>query len=110
MRVGMRVAMGLMRALAAAGCAKKPPPYETAISMKALMAEMIDPQSQVFWHSSGSNDDATGSHSLTPTTPEGWAAAENAMTIVAEAGNAMMLPGRAKDDGDWIKFSKAMSD
>jgi hypothetical protein len=102
--------LALVLAVGVAGCAKKPPPYETAVSMKELMAQVVDPQSQIFWHSSGSVDDEKGSHVLTPTTPEGWAAADNAMAIVAEAGNMMMLPGRAKDDGDWIKFSKAMSD
>lgn len=105
-RVGLAVAL----ALGVAGCAKKPPPYSLTITMKELMSGIIDPQSQIFWHSSGSNDDETGSHSLTPTTPEGWVAAENAMIAVAEAGNLMMLPGRTRDDGDWIKFSKAMTD
>jgi len=32
------------------------------------------------------------------------------MTTVAEAGNLMMLPGRAPDEGDWMKFAKAMTD
>ena len=101
----------LAGALALAGCARKaPPPYSLAVSMKALMAGVIDPQAQIFWHSSGANDTAEGSQSLTPTTKEGWAAAENAMTTVAEAGNLMMLPGRARDDGDWMKFAKAMTD
>jgi hypothetical protein len=29
---------------------------------------------------------------------------------IAEAGNLLMMPGRAKDDGDWIRLSRAMSD
>jgi hypothetical protein len=98
-------------ALALAACTKKaPPPYNVAVSMKALMAGIVDPQAQIFWHSSGANDTAAGTETLTPTTKEGWAAAENAMTAVAEAGNLMMLPGRARDEGDWMKFSKAMTD
>jgi hypothetical protein len=102
----------LCTALALAGCTKKAaaPPYNLTISMKALMAGIVDPQAQLFWHSSGANDTAEGSQSLTPTTKEGWAAAENSMTAVAEAGNLMMLPGRARDDGDWMKFAKAMTD
>ena len=98
--------------LAVAGCSKKasPTPFNTATTIKELMAGVVDPQAQVFWHSSGAVDTESGSQLLTPTTKEGWAAAENAMTAVAESGNLLMLPGRARDDGDWIKFSKAMTD
>ena len=97
-------------ALGLAGCAKKPPPYNTTSTVKDVMTGVIDPQALVFWNSSGSTEDAAGSHVLTPTTPEGWAAAEHAMTAVAEAGNLLMLPGRAPDDGDWVKFAKQMTD
>ena len=79
-----------------------------AVELEAALQQRRDPQAQVFWHSSGANDTAQGSQVLTPTTPEGWAAADHAMTAVAEAGNLMMLTGRARDDGDWMKFSKAM--
>jgi hypothetical protein len=105
------MAIGVAAALAAslAGCSK-PPAYNTASTVKEIMAGVIDPQAQVFWHSSGSVDDAAGSHTLTPTTPEGWAAAEHAMTTVAEAGNLLMLPGRAPDEEDWVKFAKQMTD
>ena len=96
-------------AAALAGCSK-PPAYNTTTTVKDIMSGIIDPQAQLFWHSSGANDTAEGSQTLVPTTKEGWAAAENSMTAVAEAGNLLMLPGRAKDSGDWAKFSKAMTD
>jgi hypothetical protein len=101
-------ALGL--ALALAGCTKPPPPYSTASTVKDIMVGITDPQAQVFWHSSGSNDTAKGTETLTPTTKEGWAAAENAMTAVAESGNLLMLPGRARDEADWMKMAKAMTD
>jgi hypothetical protein len=100
----------MVAALAVAGCQKKPPPYNVTSSVKQLMTDVIDPQAQVFWGSSGSNDTAEGSQSLVPTTPERWAAAEHSMTAVAEAGNLLMLPGRARDDGDWVKFSSKLTD
>jgi hypothetical protein len=102
------LAVGL--ALALAACSKPPPPYNTASTVKDIMVGITDPQAQVFWHSSGSNDTANGTETLTPTTKEGWAAAENAMTAVAESGNLLMLRPRADDNGDWNKFSKAMTD
>ena len=102
----------LASGLGLAGCSKKspPPPYNLTGTVKDLMAGIVDPQAQVFWHSSGANDTAEGSQTLTPTTPEGWAAAEHSMTAVAEAGNLLMMPGRARDDGDWMKYAKAMTD
>ena len=100
----------LAAGLGLASCSKKPPPYNVTSSVKDVMAGIIDPQAQVFWGSAGANDTAEGSQSLTPKTPEAWAAAEHSMTAVAEAGNLLMLPGRARDDGDWIKFSKQMTD
>ena len=101
----------LVLALAAglAGCAK-PTPYNTASSVKDIMVGIVDPQAQLFWHSSGSTDTANGTETLTPTTKEGWAAAEGAMTAVAESGNLLMLRPRPKDNGDWVKFAKAMTD
>ena len=30
------------------------------------------------------------------------------MDQVAEAGNLLMLPGRARDNGDWMKFAAAL--
>jgi hypothetical protein len=102
------LAVGL--ALAMAACSKPPPPYNTSSTVKDIMAGITDPQAQVFWHSSGSNDTANGTETLTPTTKEGWAAAENAMTAVAESGNLLMLRPRPNDSGDWNKFSKVMTD
>jgi hypothetical protein len=102
--------IALGAALALTGCSKEPPPYDTSSSVRDIMAGIVDPQAEVFWRSSGSNETADGSQTLTPTTAEGWAAAEHSMTAVAEAGNLLMLPGRARDDGDWIKFARAMTD
>src|SRR5207302_10844492 len=107
----IRISMaGLVLALALAGCTKSPPPYNTASTVKDIMAGITDPQAQVFWHSSGANDTANGTETLTPATKEGWDAADHAMTAVAESGNLLMLRPRPNDNGDWVKFSKAMTD
>lgn len=102
--------LALSLAAALAGCSKPPPPYNTTSTVRDIMAGVTDPQAQVFWHSSGSNDTAAGSETLTPTTKEGWDAAEHAMTAVAESGNLLMLRPRVNDNGDWVKFAKAMTD
>ena len=97
------------------GCAPKPaveppPPYNVAFPMNEVMGDIIDPAAQVLWHSAGTNYTEKGAESLTPTTHEGWLAADNAMTALAEAGNLLMLPGRARDNGDWMKLAKQLTD
>jgi hypothetical protein len=90
--------------------APSPPPYNVDFPMTEVMGHVIDPAAQVLWRSAGEITTEQGVQSLTPTTEEGWAAADNAMTTVAEAGNLLMLPGRARDNGDWMKLSKRLTD
>lgn len=109
-----------------AGCARKSPDaapttkqdsvagapaaaYVQAHSLQALMANVVDPQAQVFWHSSGTLTDAKGQHDLTPTTEEGWRATRSAAATVAEMGNLLMTPLYAKGRAeDWIQLSQAL--
>ena len=98
-----------------AGCSSKPaaeapPPYNINFPMNEIMGDIIDPAAQILWHSAGTITDEKGTTSLTPTTEEGWLAADNAMTTVAEAGTLLMLPGRARDNGEWIKLAKELTD
>ena len=39
-----------------------------------------------------------------------WTALQNSALILAETGNLLMLPGRAKDKGEWMKNAKALVD
>jgi hypothetical protein len=85
------------------------PLYVRAHTLKALMANVVDPQAQIFWHSSGSVSDATGDHDLTPTTDEGWNKTRSAAATVTEMGNLLMTPLYAKGRGeDWIQLSQAL--
>jgi hypothetical protein len=85
------------------------PAYVQAHTLKALMANVVDPQAQIFWHSSGSVSDAKGEHDLTPTTDEGWAATRSAAATVTEMGNLLMTPLYAKGKGeDWIQLAQAL--
>ena len=79
------------------------PRYVKAHSLQQLMAVVIEPDAQVFWRSSGTVSDSSGVHDLTPTTPEGWTAAQSSAATVAEMGNVLMTPpysqGRPEDIG-----------
>jgi hypothetical protein len=43
-----------------------------------------------------------------PKTDEDWATLQNNALNLAEAGNLLLLPGRAKDKGEWTKNAKAL--
>ncbi len=45
-----------------------------------------------------------------PKTDADWALVQNAALMLGETGNLLLMPGRAKDTGDWTKFSKALVD
>lgn len=99
-------------ALLLAGCSKPEADdrYNVELPMNELMGHVIDPAAFAFWRASGSEITEEGTKSLTPTTEEGWEIAENGAATVAEAGNLLMLPGRAREEEEWFRLAKAMTD
>jgi hypothetical protein len=82
-------------------------PYIKAHSLQQLMDTVMEPDAQIFWRSSGAVSDTGGTRDLTPTTAEGWAAAQSAAATVAETGNLLATPMYSKDRGaDWIEFAQ----
>lgn len=45
-----------------------------------------------------------------PKSDADWKAVRNHAVILAESANMLMVAGRAKDGGNWMKFSTAMAD
>jgi hypothetical protein len=45
-----------------------------------------------------------------PKTAEEWATLQNNALTLAETGNLLLLPGRAKDNGEWTKHAKALAE
>ena len=68
-------------------------------SIRQLHDALITPASDALY--------AVGSEA--PATDAAWTAVRNQAVVLAEAGNLLMLPGRAKDKGGWMKFSAAMA-
>lgn len=102
-------------ALAAAlsiSCSGGPPapPYRAVADLKQLMATVVEPAAEVYWDSVGTIIDEKGVIEIEPATVEEWDAVRNAAYVVAESGNLMMMPSRARDGGDWMTLSQAMID
>src|SRR4029077_4660935 len=74
------------------------PPVET---MKQLMVELIHPASNdilLFIYRGGPKDEKE------------WAAVRRGAVTLAESGNLLMMRGRARDQGDWMKDAKLLVD
>src|SRR5258706_8176041 len=97
------VSLGLL-----AACGAGPPPPAAALSTGELMQRVIDPPADLFWEASGTIITAAGETSRAPTTDAGWQAAVNAAATLIEASKLLMLPGRARDDKEWMQFARQL--
>ncbi len=76
-----------------------------------VMNHVIDYNAWGVWNAQGWIIDKDGIHELFPTTEAGWVAAESAAFTLAEASNALMLPGRPRSaDKEWVEFSHQLYD
>ena len=79
--------------------------FPATATVKQLMLDLIHPSSNdilVAIYRGGSPNEKRDEKE--------WAAVRRAALTLAESGNMLMLPGRARDRGDWIKDAKALVD
>ena len=81
------------------------PPFPPAASVKQLMLDLIHPSSNdilLAIYRGGPPD--------SPMDEKQWAAVRRSALTLAESGNMLMMPGRARDPGDWMKDAKLLVD
>jgi len=76
------------------------PEFQPVGTMSQLMVHIIYPASDAIFYV-----DRTP-----PSTGVEWNALANQALMLAESGNLLLMPGRARDKGNWIKDSKMMID
>ena len=74
------------------------PPTRNIGTMSDLMVKIIYPASDALFYI----------ESRTPTTDAEWTTLEGQALMVAESANLLMLPGRARDQKQWLADSKLM--
>jgi hypothetical protein len=85
--------------------------YKAGLSMKELMAHVIDNAADGVWLNQGWIIFGTHTDELFPTTDEGWMRTSNAAVTLAEASNLLLLPGRPLDgDRRWVDASHQLYD
>lgn len=94
--------------LAACSGAAPAPPYRPVADVKVLMTSIMEPAAEVYWDAVGIIIDEKGEQHIEPRTTEEWDAVLNAAYVVAESGNLLMMPTRARDGGAWMAASQRM--
>jgi hypothetical protein len=85
------------------------PEYHQVADVKQLMNWVLDPNSDVIWGAVGTVIDEHGEKEHAPETDEQWIAIRDAAAVIAESGNLLLMPGRARDQGDWAKHSHELT-
>jgi hypothetical protein len=89
-----------------------PPPAKNLLPMKDVMRHIVNPAAELYWKAGGEVDDAAGEHHRVPTADDDarWSATLDAAETLQEAGNLLMIQGRARDNGRWMKYAQQLSD
>lgn len=97
LRISWLIAAGL---LAMTALAQAPTNFQPVGNMGQLMIDIVYPTSDALFYVD--RDPPKNQHD--------WNALRAQALILAESGNLLMMEGRARDQNDWIKYSKQMID
>ena len=92
--------LSIILAASLAQAASSRPPTRNVGTMSDLMVKIIYPASDALFYI----------ESRTPKTDAEWAVLEGQALMVAESANLLMLPGRARDQKQWMADAKLMLD
>jgi cytochrome c556 len=97
--LGVRLIAG-MSLLAMAAIAQAPAPFQPVGNMSQLMIDIVYPTSDAIFYVD--RDPPKNQHE--------WALLRAQALTLAESGNLLMMEGRARDQENWVKYSKQMID
>jgi hypothetical protein len=107
MRAMSRAVSIAAAALLLASC-RTTPPLKAISTREEIMHHMVIPNAEVVWDSVGTVYTVGHVQEIRPRTDDEWLAVEASSTILTEAGNLLMMEGRALDSGPWIKHATAL--
>jgi hypothetical protein len=87
-----------------------PPPFKPVADVKQLMQAVVDPAADVVWGAVATIDSKDGVQEIFPRNEAEWLVVRNGAITLAEGGNLLMMDGRAKDRGAWLKHSRDLID
>lgn len=86
--------------LVAGGAVAQAPSYQNVGNMSQLMINIIYPTSDALFYI----------ERTAPKTDVEWNLIRNQALMLAESGNLLLMPGRARDQGEWVADAKMMID
>jgi hypothetical protein len=91
-------------------CSSQPPapampPFDTTISVKDLMANVVDPTADEVWGSVGTIMTKEGTFELEPKTDDEWNHVKASAITILEVGNLLMLPARSGGNAEWNQLT-----
>ena len=107
------IAVVLFASTLAAQCNRAPaqpegqPPFKPVATVDEVMDAIIIPSSQAIFDAVVYSN---GELIAAPQSDDDWFNLRIHAMGVAEAGNLLMLPPRAKDNGEWMKMALALND
>jgi hypothetical protein len=94
----VKIVVALLTIFATAAMAQAPT-YQPVGTVRQVMLGIVKPTSDIIFKVAGE----------APKDDNEWAAVQNSALMLAETGNLLLLPGRAKDtNGVWRKNAKAL--
>lgn len=98
MKRNVLIYAGLAVVFLAGASMAQAPEFQPVGTVRQIMLDIVAPTSDVIFKVPNQ----------APKNDKEWTAVQDSALTLAEVGNLLLLPGRAKDKGDWTKFSKSL--
>jgi hypothetical protein len=85
-------------------------PFKPVATLDQLMDGPIAHSAEAYWGAVSTVVDKDGVHETFPQNDREWQQVWSAGITIGEAGNLLMMPGRARDNGDWMRLAAALVD
>ena len=89
---------------------KPGPPFKAVATVAEIMHDVVYPNADEVWESVGTIITMEGTEEIYPRSEDQWIAVEGSATTLMEAGNLLMMEGRAKDAERWMERARALVD
>jgi hypothetical protein len=88
-------------------CACGPqPPLKPVASIEQIMEGIVHPSSTVIFQSVGTIISEKGVEEIAPKNDQEWGDVARNAAVLAEAGNLLMMEGRARNQDDWMNRAR----
>ena len=110
----IRVWLAPLILIISSSCASQPPassalpPFDTTISVKELMENVVDPAADGVWDSVGTIYTKEGAFEKVPSSDEEWDAVRAKAITLVEMGNLLLLPARSGGNEEWISLTQQL--